>query len=249
MKKQEYIDYIKLMVTGGRLKLEIPDETLGLYVDHAFQEIHRYLDETQFITVPFARTIDLTGSPVNSVIKVYRTEGYTGDNSEGITTSDIDPMYAQTWMAFSSGGTMYNLSNYVLNYLSYNTLLQMKSTLSTELDFREILHDRGRDLKNPTDKHLLYVNSSYDTPTSITIEFVPNYTSVEQLTSTYWIDILKKLSLALVKIALGRIRSKYSLTNASWTVDGATLLQEGNEELKELREILRTNSVYMYPKD
>lgn len=152
-------------------------------------------------------------------------------------------------MAFSSGGTMYNLSNYVLNYLAYNTLLQMKNTLSTEMDFKEILHDRGHDLKNPTDKHLLYVNSSYDRPVYITIEYVPAYTDVEQITSDYWVDILKRLAVAHVKIALGRIRSKYTQSNALWGLDGATLLQEGNEELKELREILRVNSTLFFPKD
>lgn len=247
--RQEYIDYVKFIVTGGRTHLEIPDETIGKYVDFSLQELRRYLDETQTITVPFAKTIDLTGFPVSSVIKVYRTEGYTGDNSEGITTSDIDPMYAQQWMAFSSGGTMYNLNNFVLNYLAYNTLLQMKSTLSTELNFREILHDRGRDPKNPTDKHLLYINSSYDTPTAITIEYVPAYDSVEQVTSDYWVDILKRLAVAHVKVALGRIRSKYTQNNALWSLDGETMLQEGNEELKELRETLRVNSAYMYPVD
>ena len=249
MTKQEYIEYVKFIVTGGRTRLEIPDETIGKFVDFSLQEIRRYLDETQLITVPFAKVIDLTDSMVSSVVKVYRTEGYTGDTTEGITTSEIDPMYAQQWMAFSSGGTMYNLNNYVLNYLAYNTLLQMKNTLSTELNFREILHDKGHDLKNPTDKHLLYVNSSYDRPVNITIEYVPTYTEVEQITSDYWIDILKRLSVAHVKIALGRIRSKYTQSNAPWSLDGATMLQEGNEELKELREVLRTNSVLFYPVD
>lgn len=95
MTRQEYIDYVKFIVTGGRTRLEIPDETIGKFVDFSLQEVRRYLDETQLITVPFAKTIDLTDSMVSSVIKVYRTEGYTGDTTDGITTSDIDPMYAQ----------------------------------------------------------------------------------------------------------------------------------------------------------
>ena len=68
------------------------------------------------------------------------------------------------------------------------------------------------------------------------------YTKTEEITSDYWIDILKRLSLAMTKVALGRIRTRFTQTNALWTQDGETMLQEGNEELKELREILRTNA-------
>lgn len=50
------------------------------------------------------------------------------------------------------------------------------------------------------------------------------------------------MSLALVKIALGRIRTRYVQSNALLTDDGSTMLQEGNEELKEIRETLRTNN-------
>jgi hypothetical protein len=55
------------------------------------------------------------------------------------------------------------------------------------------------------------------------------------------------MSLALVKIQLGRIRTKFTQSNALWTLDGEKLLQEGTEELKELREILRANSNLVYP--
>ena len=53
----------------------------------------------------------------------------------------------------------------------------------------------------------------------------------------------------MVKVALGRIRTRFTQSNALWTQDGETLLQEGNEELKELREILRVNSTLFYPVD
>ena len=48
--------------------------------------------------------------------------------------------------------------------------------------------------------------------------------------------MLTKLSLAIAKVTVGRIRSRYTQSNALWTQDGETLLQEGNEELKELKE-------------
>ncbi len=133
---------------------------------------------------------------------------------------------------------MYNLQNYVMNYLSYNTLLQMRNTMSTDLYFKE---DKNA--------NKLYINGSYDKPVAVTIEYIPVYRDVSEITSDYWIDILKKLSLAMVKVALGRIRTRFTQTNALWTQDGETLLQEGNEELKELREVLRSNSCLFYPLD
>lgn len=236
--RQQYIDYIKLMLTGNVLDLEIPDETIGKFVDQALQELQRYIDETKLITVPFAKCIDLKGFDHSAIVHVYRTEGFTGDTTTGMTTSDADPMYAQIWTAFSSGGTMYNLQNYVMNYLSYNTLLQMRNTLSTDMSFREDKHDCK-----------LYINASYSNPTKITIEYVPLFKEVEEITSDYWIDILKRLSLAMVKVALGRLRTYSTQSNALWVLDGEKLLTEGTEELKELRQILKDNSVYFYPLD
>ena len=235
--KQEYIDFIKLMLTGDVLELEISDAVIGKYVDLALQEVQRYIDETKLITVPFARCIDLTGFEHSAIVNVYRTQGFTGDTTVGITTSDVDPMYAQTWAVFSSGGTMYNLQNYVMNYLSYNTLLQMRNTGSTDMTFKEDKHDNK-----------LYINSAYSHPDAVTIEYIPIFKDVEMVTSDYWIDILKRMSLALVKVALGRIRNYSTQSNALWNID-QNILAEGNEELKELRETLRVNKNMMLPLD
>lgn len=241
--KQEYVEYIKLQLSGGYLELEIGDETIGKYLDAALKELQRYIDQTVFITVPFASCIDITDfeKTASSIINIFRTQGFTGDTTSSIGDGMVDPMYAQTWMVFASGGT-YNLQNYVMNYLSYNTLLQMRNTASTDLDWRE-----GIDLKDH--KRKLYINANYDTPKMITIEYIPVYTDVSQIVSDYWIDILKRLSLAMVKVALGRIRTRVTQTNALWTDDGATMLEEGNEEIKELRERLNNNSMLFIPKD
>ena len=239
--KQEYIDYIKMELTGGVLELEISDEIIGKYLDATLQELLRYLDSVSYITVPFASCIDLSDFPCSSVTNVYRTEGYTGDGGSNFQDgSEIDPMYAQSWMLFSNGGSYYSLSNYIYNYLAYNTLIQIRNTMSTELDH----------LEEKTDKtHKLYINAAYDRPQFITIQYVPIYKDVSQVTSDYWIDILKRLALAHVKIALGRIRTRFTQSNALWTQDGETMLSEGNEELKELRETLRVNSLLFLPSD
>lgn len=247
MELQDYIEEIKLEVTGGLLELEIPDETLALVVKKSLREVQRFIDETRLITVPFSSCIDLSSAKdkngkeiktVSSVVNVYRTQGYTGDMNSGPITSDTDPVFAQMYLAFGSGGTMYNLNDYVLNYLAYNTMLQMKNTTSTDLKFHE---DKS--------ENKLYINTAYDKPDYITIEYIPVLNDVNDIKDPYWTDILIRLSVAQTKQVLGRIRSRYTQSNALWTQDGETMLAEGNAELTDLREKLRVNAQLCYPID
>lgn len=53
----------------------------------------------------------------------------------------------------------------------------------------------------------------------------------------------------MTKVVLGRIRTRFTQSNALWTQDGEKMLEEGNTELKELREVLRANSNLVYPID
>lgn len=238
--RQDYIDDIKLDLTADVLELEIDDETIGRYLDKALNEIQRYIDESTFITVPYSSCIDITDWDHSSIVNIYRAQGYTGDTTTGQTTSQVDPMYAQTWAVFSSGGTqMYNLQNYLYNYLSYSSLLQIRNTLSTPLDWKEDKHNNK-----------LYITNSYDdNSTKITIEYIPYFNKVEDVKSPYWRDILRRVTEALVKIGLGRTRTRFTQSNAVWSQDGDKILSEGLEELKELRETLRLNSTYFYTLD
>lgn len=235
MKLQDIIDEIKLELTGYVLEMEIEDATIKQVVNKALRELERYWDETTMITVPWAPCIDLTGFNSSSIVKVYRTSGLGG--VEG-GTGMIDPAYAQQWMIFSNAGTMYNIQDYALNYAAWSTLNQIKNTISTDMAFKEDKHN-----------HKLYINNYSSVPNSITIEYIPKLTSVEDIKSDYWIDILIKLCVALTKVVLGRIRTRYTASNALWTQDGDKLLEEGTTDLRELREMLQSNSNLIYPID
>lgn len=240
MTKQEYVDAIKLEITGGVLELEIPDETLGKVVDRALKEIQRYIDSTELMTVPYASCIDLKDAPISSIFRVYRTEGLNGDSSSknGGYQSAVDPMYAQTWMAFTNGGTMYNLNDYLLNYLSYSTLMQMRNTTSTDMAWKQD-HQASK----------LYINSGFDNPGYVTIEYVPIFKDVDQIKSDYWSDKLLRLAVAMTKQILGRIRTRFTSSSSLWTMDGETMLTEGNAELTAIRESLKANSQIILPID
>jgi hypothetical protein len=233
MKLEDILDEIKLELTGYVLDMEITDETLVSVVKKSLRELERFWDETTMITLPYASCIDLKGKffeeQVSSIVKIYRTEG-VGDASSNISVVN-DPIQMAQFAIFSNGGTMYNLQDYVMNYASWMTMYKIKNTMATDLSFKEDRHNNK-----------LYINAAMGAPSFITIEYIPKLTSVEDIKSDYWIDILIKYCVALAKVVLGRIRTRFSQSNALWSQDGEKLLEDGNTELKELREILRTNS-------
>ncbi len=232
MTLDEVIDEIKLELTGQILDMEITDETIVQVVKKALRELERYFDESTMITCPFASCINLDGEffreKVSSIVKVYRSEGM-GESTEGLSVM-TDPVYMAQFAIFSNGGTMYNLQDYIMNYASWMTLGKIRNTMSTELTFQEDRHNKK-----------LYINN-YQAPSMITIEYIPKLTSVEDIQSDYWIDILVRYCVALTKVVLGRIRTRFTQSNSLWVQDGEKILEEGNTELKELREVLRVNS-------
>lgn len=238
MTEAEYIAHIKLMLTGSVLHLELSDDTLKAILQTAVREVQRYIDQTKLMTIPYARCIDLNNSNVSSITAVYRTKGYMSSLDDVENAGDIDPFQAQMWRVFSNNGSMYNLQDYVMNYAAFATLLSMRSAQSTDLAYK---FDKSA--------NKLYINTSNDNPTSITIEYVPKFLNVEDITSDYWIEILQRLSVALTKQICGRVRTRYKQTNALWAQDGETLLAEANEELSVIRETLRANEQQFYPID
>ena len=240
MTKNDIVEEIRLELTGQVLEMELDDSTLDLTISKALRELQRYWDETTLVTIPYASCINYAGTPLeesSSIVRIYRTVG-VGNSEDASNSVTMDPMYAQQWMVFSNAGTMYNLQDYVMNYAAWNTLSQVRNTISTDLAFRE-------------DKHAckLYINNNISSPGNITVEYIPKLRSVEDIKSDYWKDVLVRMSLDLVKIQIGRIRTKFTQSNALWTLDGDKLLEEGNTDLKELREILRANSNMVYPID
>lgn len=236
MKMSAYIDEIKLALTGGVLELEVDDSTLQKIVNSALREIQRYICSTKLITIPYSKCIDLTPYKVNAVTKVMRAQstGITGD-TQGNNHISSDPVQLSMYQFTNGLGNMYNFNNYLSNFSSWSTVQQLENTFSTDLSY--YFEDAEKKL---------YINTTMDIGSSITIEYVPRYDSVEEVTSDFWIDVIMRLSKALAKIYVGRIRSRFTQSNALWTQDGETLLNEGNTELTELRTYLQANTQLIY---
>ncbi len=241
-----YRDEIRLKLTGGLIDLELDDVTIDRIVQSCMRELQRYITSTKLITIPYSRCINLQeitddlGNPikVSSVSRVYRTDSFAGDSGGTYTNAVTDPMLASQWQLLSGVGNMNGFQDYVYNYAAWNTLSQIRNVTSTDLAFR---YDKA--------SNLLYINISEGIPSRITVEYIPLFEKVEDITSDYWIDILVRMSVATAKIMVGRIRSRYTQSGALWSQDGEAILAEGLEEIRGLRESLQTDSQLCYPID
>lgn len=224
---QGYIDEIKLSLTGDVLETELDDSTYARIIQASFREIQRYICSATLVTVPYSKCIDTSEYHMSSVLRVFRTEGMLANTQTGMA----DPIYMAQWQILSGNGANYNTDNWTYNYAAWNTALQIRNTASTDLSMR---FDR--------DKQQLYINCAFDMPEKVTIEYIPRFNDVSEIKSDYWIDNLMRLATANAKIAVGRIRTRYTQSNPLWTQDGDKLLEEGNNEASAIREELKKNN-------
>ena len=238
MTVDEYIDEIRLKLTGGVLELEIDDDTLKKILQSSFREVKRYYHATALLKVPFKRCIDLSDKHIKQVVSVHRTEGYLNSGEELSQGSNVDPMYAAQWQILGGTGNIAGYQDWVSNYASWSMIQQTRSTLSTDLAFRWDKQTQA-----------LYINIAMDNPQFIAISYIPDLQDVDEIVSEYWIDILMRLAVANTKLLLGRIRSRYTNSSQLWTQDGETMLAEGNAEISDLREKLMANATLSYTYD
>ena len=238
MQMSAYTDEIKLALTGGVLDLELDDAALQKIVNSALREIQRYICSTKIITLRYQRCIDLKPYNANSVRNVYRARADASTSYSEYDYSGVDPVQVGLWQLTPNTGNMYNFTDYVSRFASWSTMQQIGNTLSTDLAYYY-----------EDDTKQLYINTSLDQGSAVTIEYVPRFDSVDQIKSDYWIDVLMRMSKAIAKITVGRIRSKYTQTNALWQNDGANILAEGTAELEELRTQLKHDTQLIFPID
>ncbi len=231
-------DEIILKLTGDVTALELSDASLTKIINSALRETQRYIDTVKFLTVPYSKCVDMKPYKVNSVVKVMRAEGYL--NAEQATESGmtLDPMYASQWQILTGTGNVANMQNYIYNLASWNTIMQIRNTTSTDMAH---IYDKSDEK--------LYVNVSSNVPTKMTIMFIPRYDDVSQITSDFWIDVIVRMSVAIAKTTVGRVRSKFKQSNALWVLDGDALIEEGNTELTNLRQELKDSTQLGYPCD
>lgn len=234
MTENDYVNDIKLLLTGdGIVTLEI-EKSLPKLVQLAFKEIKHYITDTETLTIPYYQKIHIEDYPdpvchrkinIGNVVYVQRS------NSPNNIVDYQDIMYLM-----SRQSTLQNVS-----LTDYNRALlvnQAKNTISTDLDF--YWDSRNKDL---------YVYANYPKPSKITIVYTPQYDNIEDVESEFWQNLIRRLALAYSKQTLGRVRGKYKLNSAQYELDADTLLAEATQEISDIRSFLDENSDILLPID
>ena len=226
MTMEQYVNDIAFKLGGGTVDVELAENGgISVAVNAALQEIQTYIDTVKYATIPYAKVIDLSKYKVSSITQVLRA------TNMGNETDINDSFYLQQYR-INSG------VNGMSDYRSYLLQRQIKNTLKSDLSFRWDEFTKR-----------LYVSATFPIPEKITIVYIPEFQSVEEIVSPFWIDKLKRLALALAKESLGRIRGKYKLNNALYDLDGDQLLSEAQAELTAIREELQANNDLVLPID
>lgn len=223
--RDDYIKYILLQLGSSVLEIEA-SEDVGNVVDIAFTELKGYITDAETITIPYSNVIDVSDLNINNIIYIMRDRNATSPGG----LQDIMYIYSR----LGSLGSKYTMSDYARSML----VQANKSAISTDLDF-------NFDKRN--DKLYVYAQQPY--PNNITLVYTREYTNVSEIIEPYWQNLLKRLSLALMKEVLGRIRGKYTLNSATYSLDADKLLAEAQAELTEIRTYLNNNSDMLLPID
>ena len=116
-------------------------------------------------------------------------------------------------------------------YVQTMLVQNIKNSISTDLQF---MYDEQN--------KLLYVSANTPYPVYITLTYIADYDDPSELKTSYWQDWMRRLAIAHFKVFVGQKRSKMKIQNSPVQLNGEELLQEGLNELKEIREYLAQNN-------
>lgn len=219
---KNYVDYVMKNLGNQVLKIELTEAQVAEIVEMSLGELTHYMNDTKSITVPYQSVIDTKKWPLKVSVVNYVMRGQSAVNY--IPVDAISTYYVNGINNGLAGLSLDQVANALQAQGNINNI-------STDLDFRF-----------EKDEQKLYVTCNAMKPSTITVDYMPEYTHVDDIKEPYWQNYLKRFSLAMTKVILGRIRSKYTLNSSQYTIDGPTMLSEGNQELAEIRTTLQNNT-------
>lgn len=231
MTLEEYKEDILLQLGFPVIDVEINDQ-LEQIIDMAFRELKHFITDTRTATIPYAEKMHIEEGKfnkgkdmINTVVQILRS------NTPNRIADFQDIMY----LASRQSSLQY------VSLTDYNRALltqQLKNSIATDLDFYW-------DKPNSD----LYCYANYPKPDKVTVIYIPEYKTVEDIVEPFWQNLLRRLALALTKQILGRVRGKFKLNSSTWELDSDQLLSEASTELEEIRGFLNENSDMMLPID
>lgn len=225
MELKEYVRQVSFLL-GLPTNKNIEEVSIQDGVLIAFQEMKRYMNTPVHKTVPYARRIDVAALGIDpaKICNIFPAYPRVGLSMGAIDSGNVFTLAASAnaYMGTSPAGLL-NLDP-IMTELGY---AQVRNTLTTERQWAYDPHNK-----------VIYCTYRDPIPAVITIIYVPNYNDVSEIVNQTYINYLLRMSLAFVKIALGRSRSKYRIEGSNVTLDGEQLLTEGNAELEAIRQEL-----------
>lgn len=243
--RDEYVRFISLQLGGSIVDIELEDD-IGSFVDMALLKVKPFIGTSRLLTVPGSTHIDLSKHHVYTVVNVYKSDTAS-------LTSVADSQASQTGVSANGGGTdgfifEPSLYNYYDAFTGGSTDMgSMDSLAITALTKQLVNTIRGgtSDVDFWQDGDQLYLDITGGSG-SVTIEYIPDYEDVSEVTEPFWVNFIMNMAMALTKVALGRARTKFNISGLPYEMDGDTLLGEGTAELDALNEQLRELSDIWY---
>lgn len=224
MTQQEYLDDMHISVPWCEPELEDGVDVKILMM--AFRELRRHIREFAELTVSYQQRISLKDYQIKDFVGVRRATTPPGLGVGSPTGS----VFASLAGMVPIGGTM--VVQPYLDYYTETMLVQtIKNTISKDLQF-------SYDEQNK----LLYVSANLPYPAQVTITYIPDYQGPEDIKTSYWQDWMRRLAIAHLKVYVGQKRSKMTLPGSPVQLNGATILEEGLNELREAREYFSNNN-------
>lgn len=235
----QYIKYIKMMlgaVPNNEDSLEFMNSDLTEYIKLAFTEIEPYINIRKRLTIPWNK-----GNP-NGAID-FKKHDIKAKSVTAVRRGSDQGYLNNTYT--SAAGTWY-----------YGWYLPIGGRFSADFDpwamqatMLKAVNETSGDKHFLFDyeKQLLFINFNQQYPDSVTIDYIPEYISAEQVDDSYWTNVIQQYSLALVKIALSHYRGKYSeLAGSAFKLDYQRLKEEGETERQTIWNELVENNLLNY---
>lgn len=222
--KKQYCDYIKSMMGGAIVDLELESE-LPKFVDIAFLKIKRHIGTTKYMTLPLSESIDLSDMNVYNVVSCFRSKPIINGTTNPSNLDSDALLFNPGWFNFYNNLLGLTATDSVAITLMTSQVINQATGHSSDIDF-------------DFDDGILYIDTDNVGSQDITIEYIPDYQDVSEITEVFWQNYILYYALALTKIATGRARSKYKTNNLPYELDGDALISEGTQELETLNNKL-----------
>ena len=208
--KDELIGFIRSMLGEPSIKVHIDNSSIENCISQALNLAKPYLTETSFIDNVIP-PCDLKDRRVLDVIHVYETP----------TTMDALTPFDE-----------FNFTNYASTDLTERAIDNARLQLYRSADENMV----GKDFRYMDG--VLYADD-YKSP--LVAECIVSFdlTNIDLITEEKMVSFIENYALASAKVIEGLIRRKYTVQGAPYTMDGDSLVTEGNTEKDSLLQGLK----------